>query len=87
MKGFASDSDAARRLRFCSRAQTVHVIGLQHAAPNGCQEFGPVHLSGSSLFKESLARPPNHDRLREMTLARGGDTLHCTGVFLLRGVA
>ena len=67
--------------------QTVHVIGVQNAAPTGCQELGPVELSGASAFNFSPVGSPNDEMLREMTLAKGGDTLHYTGAFPLRGVA
>jgi hypothetical protein len=68
-------------------SQSVRVIGGQHPAPTGCQELGPVQLSGASLLNDSPIGSPNDEMLREMTLAKGGDTLHYTGVFPLRGVA
>jgi hypothetical protein len=53
----------------------------------GCQELGPVQLSGSSLLNTSLVGNPKDEMLREMTLAKGGDTLHYTSAFPLGGVA
>jgi hypothetical protein len=61
--------------------RAVHVIGGQHPAPIGCRELGPVQLSGSSLLNTSLVGNPNDEMLREMTLAKGGDTLHYTSAF------
>jgi hypothetical protein len=67
--------------------QAVHVIGGQYPAPTNCKELGPVQLSGASLLNTSLVGSPNDEMLRQMTLAKGGDTLHYTSAFPPGGVA
>jgi hypothetical protein len=69
------------------QTRAVRVIGVQHPAPTGCQELGPVQLSGASLLNSSFVGNPNDEMLREMTLAKGGDTLHYTSAFPPGGVA
>jgi hypothetical protein len=69
-------------------SQTVRVIGVQHVAPTGCQDLGPVSLTKSAtFFNSSPVSSPNDEMLRMMVLAKGGNTLHYTGMFPLRGVA
>ena len=68
-------------------SQSVGVISGQNPAPVGCQDLGPVQLSGSSLLSVSPVGAPNDELLREMTLTKGGDTLHYTGAFPPRGEA
>ena len=46
-----------------------------------------MKLSGSSLFNDSLVGNPNDEMLREMTLAKGGDTLYYTSAFPPGGIA
>ena len=68
-------------------SQTVRVIGVQHAAPTGCKDLGPVSLTDAAAFNLNPLSSPNDEMLRLMTKAKGGDTMHYTGIFPLRGVA
>ena len=65
----------------------MRVIGAQHAAPTGCKDLGPVSLTDAAAFNLNPLSSPNDEMLRLMTKAKGGDTLHYTGIFPLRGVA
>jgi hypothetical protein len=68
-------------------AQTVHVIGALKAAPVGCQDLGPVQLPAASLMTDNPFGSPNDEMMRTLTAAKGGDTLHYTGAFPLKGEA
>lgn len=68
-------------------SQTVHVIGELSAAPTGCKDLGPVSLTDAAAFNLNPLSSPNDELLRMITLEKGGDTLHYTGMFPLRGVA
>jgi hypothetical protein len=68
-------------------SQTVHVIGELRAAPIGCKDLGRVTLTDAAAFNLNPLSSPNDELLRMMTLEKGGDTLHYTGMFPLRGVA
>ena len=68
-------------------SQTVRVIGELRSAPTGCKDLGPVSLTDAAAFNLNPLSSPNDELLRMMTLEKGGDTLHYTGAFPLRGVA
>jgi len=65
----------------------VRVISALRAAPTGCKDLGPVSLTRAAALNTSPVSNPNDELLRLMTQAKGGNTLHYTGVFPLRGEA
>lgn len=70
-------------------SQSVAVIGRQHPAPVGCQDLGPVGASiAGQLGTDGLVLGnPTDELVRMKVLTLGGDTLHYTGAFPLRGEA
>ncbi len=65
----------------------VRVIGKFSPAPTGCQDLGPVALTGASMLTYSPVSSPQDEQLRLLTMSKGGDTLHYTNVFPLKGEA
>lgn len=65
----------------------VRVISALRAAPTGCKDLGQVSLTRAAALNTSPLSNPNDELLRLMTQAKGGNTLHYTGIFPLRGEA